>query len=196
MYCKKCGKEIPDGVRVCPHCGASLDNTAKEVKAKFEKAAGRVGNNFSSELHHVGDTFKGTGGNGPLRTDRSLLVLILLSVITCGIYNLFFMYGMIRDVNIALYNDGEKTPGLAKYVLLGIITCGIYQLWWIYNIGNRIQTSAKTLYDISIEESGTTLILWKVIGCLICGLGTYVGDYLLIKNVNLISGAYNSKQGY
>ena len=27
MYCRKCGKEIPDGAKFCPNCGEKTDDT-------------------------------------------------------------------------------------------------------------------------------------------------------------------------
>ena len=35
----------------------------------------------------------------PLKTDRSLVSYILLSIITCGIYSYYFIYKMAYDVN-------------------------------------------------------------------------------------------------
>ncbi|MDP2426181.1 MAG: DUF4234 domain-containing protein, partial [bacterium] len=47
-----------------------------------------------------------------LKEDRSLLLLIILSIITFGIYNLFFIHGLAKDTNIACAEDGKKTAGL------------------------------------------------------------------------------------
>ena len=33
MFCKKCGKQISDGVQFCPNCGASQESSAKEENA-------------------------------------------------------------------------------------------------------------------------------------------------------------------
>ena len=33
MFCKKCGKQISDGVQFCPNCGASQESSAKEETA-------------------------------------------------------------------------------------------------------------------------------------------------------------------
>ena len=37
MFCKKCGKQISDGVQFCPNCGASQESSAKEENAVFYK---------------------------------------------------------------------------------------------------------------------------------------------------------------
>ena len=33
MFCKKCGKQISDGIQFCPNCGASQESSAKEENA-------------------------------------------------------------------------------------------------------------------------------------------------------------------
>ena len=68
-------------------------------------------------------------GGGYIQTDRSLLVYIILSFITCGIYGFYFIYTIARDMNIMCSGDGDSTPGLGAYIALSIVTCGIYNLW-------------------------------------------------------------------
>ena len=69
------------------------------------------------------------GGAVRMKTDRSLVAYILLSIITCGIYSYYFLYAMARDANVICSADGKKTGGLLAFILLSIVTCGIYGLW-------------------------------------------------------------------
>ena len=41
----------------------------------------------------------------------------------------------------------------------------------------------------------TTVLMWCILGMLICGLGQFVAMYILIKNSNLICSAYNRTHG-
>ena len=46
MYCKNCGKEIPDGVKFCPKCGEAIDSisitqTNKEREAQQTRSVGK-----------------------------------------------------------------------------------------------------------------------------------------------------------
>ena len=127
---------------------------------------------------------------GYLKTDRSLVAYILLSIITCGIYGYYFLYSMARDVNIACEGDGQKTPGLLPFILLSFITCGFYALYWYYCLANRLAANAPR-YGMSFQENGTTILLWYLIGLLLCGIGPYVAMHFLIKNTNAICNAYN-----
>lgn len=130
---------------------------------------------------------------GPLKTDRSLVLYILLGILTCGIYQLYVFYTIMRDVNVACDGDGRHTPGLLEFILFGILTCGIYDLYWFYSVGNRLADNAPR-YGLHFQENGTTLLLWMLIGSLLCFIGSYVGIYFLLNNVNAICSAYNQQR--
>lgn len=130
--------------------------------------------------------------DGPLKTDRSLVPYILLSIITCGIYSYYFIYKMAKDVNVACYGDGKETAGLVKFILLSIITCSIYAWFWYYNLANRLQENAPR-YGLSFTENGTTVLLWLIVGSCLCGIGAFVAMHILIKNTNAICAAYNDQ---
>lgn len=135
----------------------------------------------------------GGGYTGPLKTDRSLVLYILLGFLTCGIYQLYVFYTIMRDVNVACDGDGRHTPGLLEFILFGILTCGIYDLYWFYSVGNRLADNAPR-YGLRFQENGTTLLLWMLIGSLLCFIGSYVGVYFLLNNVNAICNAYNQQR--
>lgn len=129
-----------------------------------------------------------------LKTDRSLLAYILLSLVTCGIYSWYFLYTIARDVNIACAGDGKQTAGLLKLILLSILTCGIYSWFWYYSLGNRLAENAPR-YGLRFQENGTTILLWMLLGSMLCGVGFFIAWHILIKNVNTICGAYNHQHG-
>ena len=125
-----------------------------------------------------------------LKTDRSLVVFILLNIVTCGIYSLFFIYALARDINVACAGDGRNTAGLIKLILLSFITCGIYDWIWYYSLGNRLASNAPR-YGMNFQENGTTILLWRLVGMLLCGIGPLIAMNIIIKNTNMLCGAYN-----
>lgn len=137
----------------------------------------------------------GTVVTGPVKTDRSLLMYILLSIITCGIYAWYFIYSLARDVNAMCRQDGQKTGGLLAFILLSIVTCGFYALYWEYSLGNRLAANAPR-YGMAFQENGTTVLLWYLVGMFLCGIGPYVAMHILIKNSNALGVAYNHANGY
>ena len=130
----------------------------------------------------------GTGG-GPIRTDRDIITYVLLSIITCGIYGYWYIYQLAQDANIMCADDNEETPGLLAYILLSMVTCGFYAIYWEYKLANRLSAYAPR-YGVQIKESGSDVIMWRLIGALICVLGTYVGTNILFKIANDLATAY------
>ena len=129
-----------------------------------------------------------------LKADRSLVAYILLNFITCGIYGWYFLYALARDVNAVCAGDGKSTAGLVKLILLSFITCGIYSFFWYYNLGNRLAANAPRS-GLNFQENGTTILLWLVLGSMLCGIGPFIAMHIIIKNTNTLCGAYNYQHG-
>ena len=124
---------------------------------------------------------------------RNFVTILILNLVTCGIYGLYYMYTVTQDMNTMVGNDGHHIdPSIA--VLLNVVTCGFYGWYWYYEQGNRM----KALCDrnnIPCEENGTTYLIWMLIGGLVCGVASWIGMYLFIKNLNNLSAAYNRSMG-
>lgn len=129
-----------------------------------------------------------------IKTDRSLIMYILLTIVTCGIYGYWFIYSIAQDVNEMCKNDGEKTGGLLAFILLSFITCGIYAWVWYYKLGNRLAKNAP-VYGMNFTENGTTVLMWQIFGALLCGIGPFIAMHILIKNTNALAVAYNNANG-
>lgn len=126
-----------------------------------------------------------------IKTDRSLISYIVLSLITCGIYGLFFIHELSSDLNTMCAGDGKKTPSLGELILFSFLTCGIYTWFYYYNIGNRLQENAPR-YGMHFTENGTTVLMWQLFGSMLCGIGPYVAMNIIIKNTNSMAQAYNN----
>lgn len=121
---------------------------------------------------------------------REFWMVVLLSIVTCGIYTYIYIYQMTKDLNMMAGNDDKYVdPMLA--VILSIVTCGIYTWWWYYQMGNRMQNMGMA-NNVPVEENGTTYLLWILLGALVCGIGPFIGMYLFIKNFNNLAFAYNA----
>ena len=130
-----------------------------------------------------------------LSTNRGLLIYILLSAVTFGIYGLYFHYKMAKDINIACAGDGKKTRGLLFLLIVGILTCGIYFFWWYCDVADRVRLNAQR-YGIQITEGGGTFLLWDIlIGPLTCGIGSLYAFHVVYRNVNRICEAFNRHNG-
>ena len=65
---------------------------------------------------------------------RNIALCIILSIITCGIYGLYWFVCLTNDTNAAA--DTEGTSG-GVALILTIITCNIYGLYWAYKQGEK-----------------------------------------------------------
>ena len=110
--------------------GATDDSIGAQTGTADHSAAGVSHGNGGPETADADGNFNSyyqaksqQGGvyTGPLKTDRSLVLYILLGFLTCGIYQLYVFYTIMRDVNVACDGDGRHTPGLLEFILFGIL---------------------------------------------------------------------------
>jgi hypothetical protein len=124
---------------------------------------------------------------------RGLVSYVLLSIITCGIYGLWRISVLARDMNLMCDGDGKKTRGFLAYFFLGLITLGIYDLVWLYMVGDRLYDNARR-YNLSFKESGGTVLLWFLLGSLII-IGPFIAMHIVFKNTNALADEYNKTHG-
>lgn len=67
---------------------------------------------------------------------RNIAVSIILSLVTCGIYMLYWFVCLTEDTN-AISGETDDTSGVMA-LILAIVTCGIYGFYWAYKRGEKI----------------------------------------------------------
>jgi hypothetical protein len=122
---------------------------------------------------------------------RSFIAVILLTTITLGIYGLYFIHKLAKDMNTLCEGDGKKTPGLLFWFFTGLITLGIYNLIWLFMLGDRMQDNAPR-YGLSFKESGGTILLWYTLGSFIIA-GPFIALHIVIKNINALAESRNNR---
>lgn len=148
-YCRKCGAGVSDDAAFCTNCGEEVEQANEVVSAEV----------VSIESYGV--------------KERSLVTAILLSIITCGLYTIYWQV-KVNDEALELAN--EKGPSGVMVILLSIITCGLYGYFWVYKMG---VCSDK----MKGNPNGNTGILYVVIAL----LGLSIVDLALTQD------AINSK---
>ncbi len=178
---------------------AELSSSFGLMMAELEKISSMINSGESKQKASQGQgaaAYKHTEDpgdyKGMLKENRSLLLFLLLILITCGIYSLYFVHTASRDANIACAVDGEHTAGLLKYLILSLITCGIYAIYWDYALANRLAANGPR-YGYTIQENGSTYLLWYLLGGWVCGLGFIVARNIVLKNLNKVCRGYNQK---
>lgn len=140
MKCSKCGNENEDGAKFCSTCGASLNPkwNCQQCGTENDDNSNYCSNCGKQRYTVITDNdFKDDNSGNHVFEKKSVLMVILLSIITCGIYQIFWYY----DTATRLNQVEHKEPELQNYIiaiLLGIITCGIYQLYWLYMFYKKV----------------------------------------------------------
>ena len=137
-----------------------------------------------------------TNMNAPamqLRTDRGLAKMILLSLITFGIYALVVESHIGEELNlIASRHDGRRTMHFCLiYFIFSWLTIGIAPIVWYHRTSDRMH-GELVRRQIDYDFGATDFWLWCVLGSLIV-IGPYVYIYKRMKAMNLINEDYNQK---
>lgn len=213
MFCPTCGSPISDDAKFCPVCGSAVGAAPaapapqpvpqpapqpQPAPAQAIQPAPQPQQQYTGQQQYAGQYAQQPAsapmGYGPVKNDRSLIGWLLLSIVTCGIYSYYFLYCLARDINVMCQDDGDSTPGLAAFILLSFVTCGFYAYYWYYKIGNRLQANAPR-YGLMFQENGTTVLMWQIIGVLLCALGPIFAMNIIIKNTNALATVYNTRLG-
>ena len=98
--------------------------------------------------------------------ERNIALCIVFSIITCGIYSLYWFVCLTNDTNTVTQEEGTS-GGLA--LLFTIITCGIYSFFWAYKQGEKIdkakvdrgmQSSSNAILYLLLSIFGFGIIAW------------------------------------
>lgn len=92
--------------------------------------------------------------------ERNIVVCILLSIITCGLYGIYWFICLTDDANTAA---GEQGTSGALAFIFSLITCGIYFLIWTYKQGEKID-NAKTKRGMAGGSSGVLYLILSIFG--------------------------------
>ncbi len=95
--------------------------------------------------------------------NRNIVLCIIFSLITCGIYTIYWYVCLANDVNTV---SGMPDTSGGVVLLLTILTCGIYGFFWAYRCGEKIDM-AKRNRGFASSNSGVLYLLLYIVGGLI-----------------------------
>ena len=191
MYCSKCGAAIPDDVKFCPACGTPTAPAAAAPDAQNEQSAQPNAyaqqQNPYSQQQNASARQQGAYGqqqpnmppayNAPPHAEnpprffdcgiqqRDIAVTIILSIVTCGIYGIYWFIKQVDDVNRAANDQNAYSGGIT--FLLGAVTCGIYALYWYYQAGKKM-SYAQRVRGLPVKDNQE--ILYLLLGLFGCGI--------------------------
>lgn len=99
-------------------------------------------------------------------TKRDIVTSIILSIVTCGIYGIFWFISITDDARIV---SGDDRLSGGKCFLLTLITCGIYSFYWAYLMGKAMM-QAKAKNDMPADDNAMLYVILQIFGL---GIVTY-----------------------
>jgi hypothetical protein len=107
-----------------------------------------------------------------MKEEKNLVVCIILSLFTCGIYSIIWFITLTNDAKD--YSGDQSLPSGGVCVLLTIITCGIYGLYWAYKMG-KLLNDARVNNGLTASDNSVLYLILDLFG-----LG--IVDYALMQN--------------
>ncbi|MBQ8416920.1 MAG: DUF4234 domain-containing protein [Clostridia bacterium] len=125
-----------------------------------------------------------------LQTNRSMWKLMFLSIVTLGIYSIFFFIPFSFDIDkVSPKDDHSKTMNFVFAYILSLFTFSIVLDFWHYEIAGRIE-EALSNRNINYNFQTKDFWCWLVLGSLIL-VGPFVYFHRLCKAMNLLCEDYN-----
>jgi len=180
MFCKQCGSELQEGANHCTSCGAAVNQTEAssdpfagptpeappvpdmtsatteepipEVNLNQEDAtSSKAESNYGSQSVYTSPV------SVPRIEERNIGLAIVLTLITCGIYGIYWQYKVFEESRIISGTTDDGSAGMD--IVLSIITCGIYLFYAVYKSGQRIYQAQVAQGENATDDSIMLTIL-------------------------------------
>lgn len=114
---------------------------------------------------------------------KSLLIVAILSFVTCGIYLIYWVYITTNDINNYMQQE-YMSPSLAT--ILSIVTCGLFLIYWFYKYGTIVfnDMSKKANLDSYGESAAVLAILFLVPFGYVYSVIAFQNKLNIIYNIN------------
>lgn len=85
---------------------------------------------------------------------RDIIVCLILSVVTCGIYGWYWMYCVTEEIGEA---SGDKSISGGMAVFLTLVSCTFFGIYWAYKMGELLE-KAKFERGESVTSSDLPIL--------------------------------------
>lgn len=110
-----------------------------------------------NETVYVEPSFSFTTG---VVKEKSIGLCVVLSLVTCGIYSIYWLYTIAHDLNDLCESQNQEKgaePGLV--VVLSIVTCGIYLLYYLWKAGKMVSSLTRSNGHHPSDDSIVLMVL-------------------------------------
>ena len=103
---------------------------------------------------------------------KNIVTCIILSIVTCGFYSLYWLYCLVSDINAISDDPNAMSPVLV--IVLSFVTCGLFFLYWVYKSG--------TILDQKMVETGRTAESRPILYVVLSFFGLSIVTYALMQD--------------
>lgn len=130
-----------------------------------------------------------------LKDDRSIIKVLLLDIITFGIYEFLFIHKLSKDINKLCLYDEDELSGIGTYILYSVFTLGIYQIFYWRRAGDMLarEIRRKNLYS---DISGGFIMLCFILQYFSFRIAPIIGFKKIIDATNELATEYNRNLKY
>lgn len=171
-FCTECGAKLDEGVKFCPNCGTRVSpkqsqpvqpilpvqaNPGGDYNTRSNPQQDNNWQSYQSQNYYERQTPPQISPSARVNlTQHSIAMCIILSIVTCGIYSIFWLIQVVNDLNEASNKPQASSGGMV--FLLGLVTCGIYMLYWLYKAGEAVN-EAKSLRGMQADSNNGMIYL-------------------------------------
>jgi hypothetical protein len=109
----------------------------------------------------IANNYSADGSHGPLGERREPILVLLLSLITCGIYYFYFIYIVSAETKNYLQDDNDSSP--SAEVLYSILTCWFYTIYWDYKMGRKIAMMQQRA-GVFVTDNSVLYLVLNIVG--------------------------------
>lgn len=179
--CKHCGAVIGDNDRFCENCGAKYE----EVNENF------VNNPVTEPVKYANYVQQSNPDNSGYKINKySFGKLLGLSIVTLGIYAIYWAYKLNKDINKLCKDKIDSFLNYFAVIILSIITFGIYGVVYNYKIGKKLY-EISPVYGVEIKEKPQYMFLLAELAPFTLGITGIIWGVKLCNNMNILRMPYN-----
>lgn len=149
--CENCGSTLKENDKFCGTCGSSISGQTTE----------KVEDVKQEENKTVNETPSSTPIDVNIKR-REIITCILLSLLTCGIYSIYWFCCITNESN-DLVDESNKTASGGLAILFTLLSCGIYGIYWSYKCGEKMKLAGNK-YGINIEDRSVLYLILNLFG--------------------------------
>ena len=135
IYCSKCGQANDDVARVCFSCGATFNEKGgaapfTTIDPATTGGAQQTGSPWTTPLSESPAYMQPqSGGILTPGEKRDPIMVLILGILTCGIYSIYWVYKTSSEIKDAL---GREDINPALDAVLSLLTCYIWLIYLAY----------------------------------------------------------------